>query len=234
MTLLTTEVFDKMTVKAPFVVFAADRRISRDGQPDSDREKIFKVPGYRAGIGYFGLAEVPSGRHNQPMSDWLTTFLDGRAPVGGLDKLAQDLADELNVTVPRALRRQYISGFHLSGLEADGQPAFWYVRNVEDDRKTLFDEYLAREDFQSRDILNLQPGSHMIYRNGDIRPHVLAWEEFDRSLGQLFEVPDFRPLETVDDYVEWVRFKMETIARFYEKYCSTSVIGEPIDAFAIS
>jgi hypothetical protein len=78
---------------------------------------------------------------------------------------------------------------------------FWYIRNVEDDGRTLFGEYRAREDFKRRDAPRLEAGAHMIYRNGDIRAHVLAWKEIDSSLGRLLELPEFHSLSTVQDYV---------------------------------
>jgi len=39
---------------------------------------------------------------------------------------------------------------------------------------------------------------------------------------------------TTRDYVDWVQFKLEMVADFYERYCSESIIGRPIDSFAFS
>jgi hypothetical protein len=234
MTLLTTEVFDNLDVEKAVVVFAADRRISLSNQAYDTREKIFRVPGMPAGIGYFGLAEVPTNTIKRPMSDWLLEFLQTHASMSSLADLANELVVELNAAIPEAWRWKYISGFHLAGFDQIAGVVFWYIRNVEDDRQTLFGEYRAREDFRRRDGPELKAGAHMIYRNGDIRAHVLAWQEIDTSLGCLLELPEFHSLLTVQDYVSWVRFKMQTIARFYETFCTVSIIGEPIDAFAIT
>jgi hypothetical protein len=56
----------------------------------------------------------------------------------------------------------------------------------------------------------------------------------DESFGSLLQQSDFRSITTMSDYLAWVRFKMETIADFYEHYCSLPLIGRPIDAFAFS
>jgi len=185
-----------------------------------------------AGIGYFGFAEVPNANGVIPMEKWLTDFLS-RAPAETLHAFAETLAVELNLSIPKHIRQRYISGFHVAGFNNNGHPEFWYVRNVADDRQTILSMYEAREDFQSRDVSTLKPGEFQIYRNGDIRAHVVAWEAVDSSFGLLLGAPNFKPPSTPDEYAEWVKFKMEVIAMFYERYCSFSIIGNPVDAFAI-
>jgi hypothetical protein len=34
--------------------------------------------------------------------------------------------------------------------------------------------------------------------------------------------------------MRWVQFKMETIAHFYQRFCASSIIGKPVDAFVIT
>jgi len=59
MTLLATEIHNHDAVDRAFIVFAADRRITRkSGEYGGTRKKIFALPWLNAGIGYFGLAEV--------------------------------------------------------------------------------------------------------------------------------------------------------------------------------
>jgi hypothetical protein len=59
MTLLTTEIHNHSDPDRALIVFAADRRISLDYTPYDEQKKIFRLPRLNAGIGYFGLAEVP-------------------------------------------------------------------------------------------------------------------------------------------------------------------------------
>src|SRR5206468_36907 len=109
------------------IVFSADRRITRGGVRDSEQPKIFQISQLSAGIGYFGLAEVPTTVGTEPMSVWLQRFLSTRTPTT-LGVLARDLADALNAAVPQVLRQNEVSGFHLCGFAAACRPEFWYVR----------------------------------------------------------------------------------------------------------
>ena len=70
--------------------------------------------------------------------------------------------------------------------------------------------------------------------NGDIRAHVAAWEALDMAFGGMTQLPEFRHLTRPDDYAKWVQFKLGVIAAFYKRYCTTSIIGGPVDAFAIT
>ena len=215
MTLLATEIH-KPGQRDATVVFAADRRITRGIVRDSAQPKVFRIPRLSAGLGYFGLAEVPDGRTKQPMAAWLKRFISGcQAPT--LGAFAADLAANLNDLVPRRWRRTYVSGFHVCGLVAAGHPEFWYVRNCDDTAaQKPTGSYAAREDFQRRDACRLGTGKVMVYRNGDIRAHVLAWGKIDQALLGLLQAPDFKGLTMTAAYVRWVKFKMGIIADFYE------------------
>jgi len=71
MTLLATEIHNHNDPKNAVIVFAADRRISnaQTGVYLDTRKKIFEVPWLNSGIGYFGLAEIPSATRSQPMQE---------------------------------------------------------------------------------------------------------------------------------------------------------------------
>jgi hypothetical protein len=122
----------------------------------------------------------------------------------------------------------------LAGFSPADRPEFWFVRNVDDDGEPTLGRYEPREDFQRRDRSRVSPSAVQIYRNGDIRAHVTAWEKIDEAYGSLLGTPDFMPVATPLDYRNWVLFKMSSIADFYERYCVRSIIGRPIDAFAFS
>ena len=233
MTLLTTEIHKHDRPDA-VIVFAADRRISRGSVRDSEQPKIFSIPRLHAGIGYFGLAEVPSGTGTEPMAIWLQRFL-AESKATTLGDLAHDLADGLNAVIPAPWRQSDVSGFHLCGFAAAGRPEFWYVRNCDDTPKqNPTGTYAEREDFQGRDAPRLASGQSMIYRNGDIRPHVLAWQKIDEAFGSLLAARDFDMPRTPDEYTRWVEFKMDLIAQLYERFCRVSIIARPVDAFFIT
>ncbi len=234
MTLLITEIHPAGVLPDPVIIFAADRRISSQGRYHGIKKKLFAVPSLRAGLGFFGLAEFSSGNRKIEMSEWLKSYIVKRSRnPGTLEELAHALAGELNSLVPRHLREKYISGFHLAGISRDGMPEFWFIRNVEDDRTTLTGTYSAREDFITRDAPKLITGDFAIYRNGDIRGHVAAWELFDQAFVMLLNQQDFHRLKTSNDYANWLKFKMEVLSYFYKKYSRNSVIGRPIDTLVI-
>lgn len=231
MTLLTTEIH--RLPDRDMVVFAADRRITRGTSPAGERPKVFHYPQHRLGVGYFGLAEVVGQTSVQPMSEWLQDFFYSVCLGQSAGSIALQLNEALNVAVPATVRNAEHSGFHLAGLANDNRAEFWFIRNFDDNGQLFRGPYEAREDFRSRDSLSLPINATAIYRNGDVRAHVAAWTEIDRSLGHLLGQDSFRHLTSTDDYVEWVKFKMETIARFYERWATESIIGLPIDSFAV-
>jgi hypothetical protein len=170
MTLLITEIHPAGLLQDPVIVFAADRRISSGNRYHATRKKLFAVPSQRAGIGFFGLAEFSSRGKTIDISEWLKRFIatNSRDP-WTLNDFADELADQLNRLVPVPIRERQISGFHLAGLNKDGMPEFWLIRNIEDDRTTISGTYSAREEFMRRDAVDLPTGGFSTYRNGDIR-----------------------------------------------------------------
>ncbi len=167
------------------------------------------------------------------MSEWIQDFFYRIRPTDTLAEIAERLAFQLNADVPKDWRDTEISGFHLAGLRADDCAEFWFIRNVDDAGNLTRADFEFREDFQCRDAPGLPFGAAQIYRNGDIRAHVVAWAQIDQSLGLLLGTQSFRALQSIEDYVEWVQFKMELVADFYERFSTESIIGRPIDAFAI-
>jgi hypothetical protein len=232
MTLLTTEIHRPDRADA-VIVFAADRRISRGDIRDSEQPKIFRIDRLHAGIGYFGLAEVPTSSATEPMAAWLERFLIGSV-ASTLGDLACELSAALNAVVPAPWRRSEISGFHLCGFATQSRPEFWYIRNCDDSpAQNPLGTYSVREDFQGRDAPRFPPNTAIVYRNGDIRAHVCAWEAIDKAFIGLLAAPDFRVSDTPAEYERWVEYKMELIAQLYERFCTVSIIGRPVDVFSI-
>lgn len=246
MTLLTTEIHVPGNMQKAIIIFAADRRISLKGKFHSLGKKVFRVRYLNAGIGFFGLAEVhPSGK-KQPMSSWLPQFVTKHSNISTLRDFADSLRSELDIVVPNNIKTSNPSGFHIAGYNNQNFPEFWFVRNIQgmDAHRYVgfHDHYFVSEDFLIRDALQYgfdgetpmvpQPFAR-IYRNGDIRAHVVAWERLDGIISDFFSLPDFKKLKTIKDYEEFIKFKMTIIANIYKKYCSVSLIGTPIDVFSI-
>ncbi len=235
MTLLSTEIHSHNDPHHALIVFAVDRRISnvRTGAYVGTKKKVFEIRSLKAAIGYFGLAELPGARGGRPMQEWLEAFIRKNAGIKTLEEYSKKLASDLNADVPRAWHTTYSSGFHIAGLTPGGRPEFWFVPNMDDNFNLTLDRYEAREEFQRRDGPRLKPGEIQIYRNGDIRAHVTAWETIDKSFGALLTSCDFRALRSSEDYANWVRFKMEVIAYFYKTYQRSPIIARPVDVIVI-
>ena len=226
MTILLTEIYP-LEAK-PFIIFGADGRISLKGRAIGKAKKLLVIRNLRAGLGYFGLAEVDK----KPMYQWLHEWCN-KSRVHSLEKFAIDLANELNRAVPVNIRSRYISGIHIAGFGDEGEAEFWFVRNVNDDRKTIMSTYEAREDFRSSHYKHLKPGQGQIYRNGDIRAHVVAWERLDEALTPLLHFPNFNVMRTPENYCQWMKFKLQVVALFYKRFCRSSIIGTPVDVLLI-
>ena len=216
------------------IVFAADRRISRGTANAGTRPKIFRLPHHNAAIGYFGLAEIDTGTSVQPMAEWLQDLFPTFQVTDPLSVVADRIVRALNAAIPLEVRVSEAVGLHLAGFERGERAQFWYIRNLDDTGQSVRPDIEAREDYRRRDSHTLPHGAAAVYRNGDTRAHVAAWESIDASLGSLLGTPSFRALKSPDDYVDWVRFKMETFARFYERFATESIIGLPIDCFAFA
>lgn len=232
MTLLTTEIH--LDGDAAFVIFAADRRISRGGRAIEDATKILRVRGSPVGVGFFGLAELASPRESKPMSVLLTELADAMPPGSSPAAFAELLLQKLRAEMPYNDVINEPIGFHVCGFASDGEPEFWYVRNIDDQGFPTRKGFESREDFRARDRGRLLPGQYAIYRNGDLQAHIAAWAAIDESLGKLLGSPTFRALKTPEDHELWVKTKMELIGSFYQRFATEQIIGNPIDSFSIS
>lgn len=246
MTLLTNEIHVQKDPRNSTIIFAADRRISIGNKFHSNRKKIFEIQYLNAGIGYFGLAEVHHRNKAMSMSEWLPQFITNNNSIKSLEVFSSALQAELNSIVPKNIKTSNPSGFHIAGFNKSKLPEFWFVRNIKSmdgfSYKDLMDHYEITEDFLSRDAIKNSFGIHSLktfqpyiqtYRNGDIRAHVVAWERLDSIIGDFLTLPDFRKLNTLTEYEEFIKFKMILISSIYKKYCNKSIIGTPIDVFSI-
>ena len=231
MTLLTTEIH--LSPTAAYVVFAADQCVLRNGCSQPGQQKVFRIDAIRAGIGFFGLAEIPAALGTQRMDEFLRDFVGGISSRNSLNDVAQTLAKELNRLVPSEWILSERSGFHLAGFAADGIPEFWYIRNVDDQGQPTVGRYEPREEFRRAGHHSRRRTTVIGYRNGDLRAHIVAWKAIDDSLGRLLGHEEFRPVNSADGYREWVKFKMELVASFYARFSRVPLVAPPIDVFVL-
>ena len=56
----------------------------------------------------------------------------------------------------------------------------------------------------------------------------------DQIFGSQLQLPDFGIGQGPQAHMRWVKFKMDTLVRFYEQFATVSIIGKPVDVFAIT
>lgn len=251
MTLITNEIHLLDGLNKTMLVFAADGRISDPitGKPLGTRPKLFEIKYLEAGISYYGLADVfPSGK-SRKLSDWLSGFIRKQTDVSDLGTFAHRLREALHAIIPPPMLQKYPSGFHILGYNADNLPEFWHLTNVGNSEDFIYKNLQPRyfepsSDFLERDARihfcwdGTDPGSARngicYYRNGDYRPHAVAWEKLDEILEDMFRFKDFRRPKTTKDYEEYVKTKIGILAYIYKKFATRPIIGPKIDAFCLS
>jgi hypothetical protein len=170
------------------------------------------------------------------MDEYLREFISRNAATAAVGDLSATLVQDLNRDVPLAVRSKEASGFHLGGLRlGDDAPEFWSVSHLLADGVTINQEgYSANDDFQGRDAARLPAWAVQVYRNRDLRVHAQIWQELDQIFGPQLRLPGFAIGLGPKAHMRWVQFKMDTLVRFYEQFATVSIIGKPVDVFAIT
>lgn len=249
MTLILNEFHLLRGLKQTIIVAAADRRISNsDGSYDSTRKKLFSIPNFNGAIAFFGLAMVFPCGQGQYLSEWLPGFIRRQAGNFNMQDFAESLREELNRIVPSTVLSNNPSGFHICGYNKEGYPDFWYVSNIGGMTGFRYTNLMAnyapaashfldrdaRDNFgwDGSDPLTAKNGP-WVYRNGDYRAHVAAWELLDEIFTRLIQFPDFKRIRNTQDYGEYAKFKFEVIAYLYKKWANKKIIARPIDVFVL-
>jgi hypothetical protein len=215
-----------------------------DGSIRPPRKKLFEIPYLYGVISYFGLAVVFPRRQQEYLSSWLPNFIRHHSGAHSLQSFAESLRVELNQIVPPPLLRTRASGFHICGYDDRGFPDFWFLSNIGGRREGQYvdfqpqyapptNAFLGRDagnefGWDGTDPLSARNGA-WVYRNGDFRAHHAAWELLDEIFRRVFRFADFRPPRNPKQYGEYVKFKLEFIAKVYDKYATKKIIGKPID-----
>jgi len=232
------------------MVAAADRRLSyKNGSYGGTRKKLFQIPYLKGSISYFGLAVLinPDGSELF-ISDLLMAFIRKNSHCDDLPSFSINLRNELSRVVPGNILKQNLSGFHICGYDSNGIPDFWYFSNIGrmegyqyTDLKMEYgapsSHFLDRDakeyGWNGSDKISVS-NNIRIYRNGDLRAHVVAWEILDDILKNLGKFPDFKIPTTPLRYGEYVKFKFEIIAYFYKNWAMKQIIGRPIDVVVMT
>lgn len=216
-------------LKQSIVIFAADTQITQNNKPSSNKKKIFKIPHLNAGIGYYGLAEITP---EKSMEEWLSSYVN-KDKSKDIKQFADSISKALTTSIHHSVIKSTKSGLHLCGFNQDNIPEFYHIRNFLDSKSDLLTYYTYSEDFLSTRNSNKIPYMQC-YRNGDPRAHAIPFEKLDQIMQEFFALKDFKGIASLEDYADYVKFKLEITADIYKKYCKDSVIGKPIESFQLT
>lgn len=249
MTLVLNEIHALDGFRETLMIAAADRRISNlDGTYHSTRRKLFPIDYLNGAISYFGQATVYPNIKTVFLSEWLPDFIRHNADATNLRTFVTRLRNELSRIMPKDILRKIYSGFHICGYQKSGLPDFWLLSNIgrmkgftytfnDHYRKSLSSHFLERDAKKNFgwDGSNLGSAKNIvqIYRNGDFRAHVAAWDKLDSIFNELRKSPNFNLPRNPKQYGDYVKFKFEVIAYIYKKWAKKNIIARPIDVFVI-
>ena len=249
MTLVLNEIHSLDGFRDTLMIAAADRRISNlNGTYHSTRKKLFKINYLNGAVSYFGLASVYSGRKIVFLSDWLPDFIRRTADATDLRSFATRLRNELSRIMPKDILCKHPSGFHICGYQENGLPDFWFLSNIgsmkgfnytcQDNYAVPLSQFLQKDakanfGWDGSNLGSAKSNIVQIYRNGDFRMHVAAWEKLNSIFNELQNFPDFNRPQNPEQYGDYVKFKFEVIAYFYKKWAKRKIIARPIDVFVL-
>lgn len=249
MTLVLNEIHIQNGLTQTFQIAAADRRITRGTKIESPKRKLFPIPHLNSTISYFGLASFIKSGKEIYLSDWFPNFIANSHQTKTLEEFSNHLRDTLNSLISLTYRKKYHSGFHLCGYRADGLPEFWHFSNISGMDGPYYKapvEHYGKPtaDFLQRDAIKLfhwdetdpmsAKNGTQIYRNGDIRTHVIASEIIDVAMNEILKLPDFNRPKTIEEYADYVRFKFEFISYIYKNWAQKKIISKPIDIIILT
>jgi hypothetical protein len=224
------------------IIAAADSQITRKGLPIAPCRKLFGIIDLNATVSYFGLADADK---SESFEDLIAAFLL-RHSTNDIESFAHALTRELNARVDKAWLVDEPSGLHVCGFTLKGVPEFWFIRNIQGmnryDYTGFRPEYEVTEELRGqhqRDNYDSTGGEFiqafgMNFTNGDLRPFHHAWELLDSFVAQMeLEHVAVRPTSH-SEFLERVKWKMRTIAGFYEGIATEKLIGEPIEAILLT
>jgi hypothetical protein len=254
MTLILNEIHLRHGFSDTFQIAAADRRIIRDGKVENPRRKLFAIPYIKSTVSYYGRASFVNDKGKEVyFSEWLPAFIRDNNNITSLEEFSKALQSALSSTISYEQKIDSPSGFHLSGYSrGDGLPEFWGFSNLtnsmdsEGNYKKPFKNYgEPTSDFLERDARNpeihwdgVNPSSAgnalQIYRNGDIRTHVLASEALDFTMKNIMNLSGFKKADTIENYADYVKFKFEFLSYLYKNWARSQIISRPIDVIILT
>ena len=249
MTLIINEIRINDNSGKSFWISAADRRLSMNGKFHSTkRKKIFPVVYLNATVSYFGLAVWTKNNKEIYLSDIIKRLITKLNNERRLNEFSKKLISELNNKVPNNLLKTNPTGIHISGFDNSGVPQFYYSSNIGNiTNEFIYQDLKTKLSLPSNDLerdmkihfglkqnkFNQIRNKGYQYRNGDIRSHVLSSEKLNELLKEVFELDNFKPIDTYELRADYLKFKFDFIANLYRTWSNKESIGKPIDLYVI-
>jgi hypothetical protein len=249
MTLIVNEIHIVNGLDNSIIIGAADRRVTKNGQYDSTRKKLFSVPMINGMVSYFGLAGIQKNNKLVYFSDWVPRIIRVlSASKRCLKDFAYCFQTELNHFIPEKYLRTNPSGFHISGFDQNGWPDFYWISNINEmdglEYKALQRKYkLPESHFLNRDAKQILgwngkdpskiENKSCGYRSGSLEGHIAAWPCLSSTIEKLSKSNLFKAKKDARNLCERTKLQFEVIAYFYKKLAKKKIVAKPIDVIVI-
>jgi hypothetical protein len=131
MTILLNQIFVSGNLKESYIIAAADRRITLNGNYNQTKKKIFPINNLKSTISYFGLAGFYKGGKFEYFGDWIPQYIrKNSSKYLKPEDFISNFRNDLNGLVDPQLLKINASGFHYSFYNHKGFPDFIYFSNI--------------------------------------------------------------------------------------------------------
>lgn len=134
------------------------------------------------------------------------------------------------------------SGIHICGYGNGTNPDFWYFSNIQTLSGFQYENLIPHYDtpashFLGRDAATLgwDPraqtfaiGGARSYHNGDLQVHAIFSKRLDEAFQLLSQQSGFARHNTLENYGEYLKMKLNMIAYSYKKLAREQWVGGPI------
>jgi hypothetical protein len=217
-------------------------------------KKVFPIPKIRAGISFWGDANVG----DSTTFEWISNFIySHRSQYNNIHDFAALLQDELRNVVPElsdpesSLYYRYgRRGFHVAGFtDYKGQmvPTFYHVHNGLSETNPKINPRIinANHDFPPEKVSQLFSEGKVPYvRNGEFIMYLLLFDNLYKSFKQFESVlrEEFRPFTFPDTtkfsnrleaYTEFIRFWIKLVRDVYALSNVPEIIGGDVMVLSI-
>jgi hypothetical protein len=208
---------------------------------------LFDITYLNSTVSFWGATLLKNEKNKDALlCDWLPTFITKSSNIKSLLEFSKALRIELNQRMDKTFLKDEPSGFHLAGINNNGIPEFIHFsncdfnesngryENIVENYKEPFEDFLQRDavefGWDGKTIESVKSNNVVrLYRNGDLKAHVAAWDKLDELYNNFFSFPQFRkPYAFSDkDIIKLTRQKLTFISSLYDSWSDLKNVGAP-------